>query len=92
MASRSKVILYASYQLGDTLPGYVHFALKHLAETDFTVILLTNKRELSEETMKFLKENEISLYLTENHGFDFGMWRRFLKDLANGRGSFAGLE
>lgn len=92
MASRSKVILYASYQLGDTLPGYVRFALKHLAETDFTVILLTNKRELSEETMKFLKENEISLYLTENHGFDFGMWRRFLKDLANGRGSFAGLE
>jgi len=83
--SNGKVILYASYQTGETLPGYVKFALKHLAETDFTVILLTNKRPLSAETMAFLEDNEIKLYLTENHGFDFGMWRRFLKDIANGR-------
>ena len=83
--SNGKVILYASYQTGEKLPGYVRFALKHLAETDFTVILLTNKRPLSAETMSFLEDNEIKLYLTENHGFDFGMWRRFLKDLANGR-------
>lgn len=85
--SNGKVILYASYQTGENLPGYVQFALKHLAETDFTVVLLTNKRPLSAETMKFLEDNEIKLYLTENHGFDFGMWRRFLKDLANGRNS-----
>ncbi len=83
--SNGKVILYASYQTGEKLPGYVRFALKHLAETDFTVVLLTNKRPLSAETMSFLEDNEIKLYLTENHGFDFGMWRRFLKDLANGR-------
>ena len=83
--SNGKVILYASYQTGEKLPGYVRFALKHLAETDFTVILLTNKRPLSAETMSFLEDNEIKLYLTENHGFDFGMWRRFLKDLANRR-------
>ena len=85
MSSNGKVILYASYQTGETLPGYVKFALKHLAETDFTVVLLTNKRPLSAETMSFLEDNGIKLYLTENHGFDFGMWRRFLKDLANGR-------
>ena len=85
MSNNGKVILYASYQTGENLPGYVRFALKHLAETDFTVILLTNKRPLSAETMSFLEDNEIKLYLTENHGFDFGMWRRFLKDLANGR-------
>ena len=87
MSNNGKVILYASYQTGENLPGYVRFALKHLAETDFTVILLTNKRPLSAETMSFLEDNEIKLYLTENHGFDFGMWRRFLKDLANGRSS-----
>ncbi|MCQ2090129.1 MAG: hypothetical protein MJY93_07760 [Fibrobacter sp.] len=85
MASQSKIALYASYQVGDTLPGYVRFALKHLAETDFTVVLLTNKRELSDETKQFLDDNNIALYLTENRGFDFGMWRRFIKDLANGR-------
>jgi len=82
--SNGKVILYASYQTGENLPGYVRFALKHLAETDFTVVLLTNKRPLSAETMAFLEDNGIKLYLTENHGFDFGMWRRFLKDIANG--------
>lgn len=92
MSSCTKVILYASYQTGATLPGYVRFALKHLAETDFTAVLLTNERELSCETMDFLNDNDIRLYLTENRGFDFGMWRRFLQDLANGRGDFAGME
>ncbi|MCQ2092912.1 MAG: hypothetical protein MJY85_09560 [Fibrobacter sp.] len=85
MANSSKVVLYASYQTGDTLPGYVRFALKHLAETDFKVVLLTNERELSDETKQFLGDNDISLYLTENRGFDFGMWRRFMKDSVNGK-------
>ena len=88
MSSNGKIILYASYQTGENLPEYVQFALKHLAETDFTVVLLTNNRPLSAETMKFLDDNGIKLYLTENHGFDFGMWRRFLKDVANGRNNF----
>lgn len=93
MPISSKIILYASYQTGDSLPGYVQFALRHLAETeDFTVVLLTNNRPLSADTMKFLEENRIHLYLTENHGFDFGMWRRFLKDLANGHGNFTPLN
>jgi lipopolysaccharide biosynthesis protein len=92
MPSNDKIILYASYQTGETLPGYVRFALKHLAETDFAVVLLTNRRPLSAETLKFLEDNKIHLYLTENHGFDFGMWRRFLKDLANGYSDFASLN
>ena len=90
--SNSKIILYASYQTGENLPGYIQFALKHLAETDFTVVLLTNRRPLSAETMAFLEDNKIQLYLTENHGLDFGMWRRFLKDLANGHWGFASLD
>lgn len=91
MPTNSKLVLYASYQVGEDLPGYVRFALKHLAETDFTVVLLTNNRPLSAETNTFLEENGIRLYLTENHGFDFGMWHRFLKDLAQGKGKFAPL-
>lgn len=92
MSSSTKLALYASYQVGEDLPGYVRFALKHLAETDFTIYLLTNKRPLSAETNAFLEENGIHLYLTENHGFDFGMWRRFLKDIANGRGNLVSLS
>ena len=87
-----KLILYASYQTEPVLPGYVRFALQHLSETPFRVVLLANKRELSADTKQFLDDNGIHLYLTENHGFDFGMWRRFLKDLAEGKGSFTTLS
>lgn len=79
MKDYSKIALYASYQTGEDLPGYVRFALKHLAETDFHIVLLTNRRELSAETHEFLQKNEIELFLTENNGFDFGMWRRYLE-------------
>lgn len=82
MVDVKRLALYASFQTGEDLPGYVRFALTHLAETDFHVVLLTNRRELSKETVNFLKEKNIDLYLTENHGFDFGMWRRYLKDKA----------
>lgn len=88
----SKIVLYASYQTGPELPGYIRFALQHLSETPFRVVLLTNKRELSPDTLRFLEDHNIFLYLTENHGFDFGMWRRFLKDLANGNSSFTTLS
>lgn len=87
-----KVILYASYQKGPELPGYIRFALQHLSETPFRVVLLTNKRELSPDTLRFLEDHNIFLYLTENHGLDFGMWRRFLKDLANCKGNFTTLS
>ncbi|MCF0216514.1 MAG: hypothetical protein HUK21_08585 [Fibrobacteraceae bacterium] len=74
----NKVVLYASYQTGDTLPGYVQFALKHLAESDFHVVLCTNERSLAPEVQEFLTANNIELFPTLNHGFDFGMWRRYL--------------
>ena len=35
MSANGKIILYASYQTGENLPGYVQFALKHLAETEY---------------------------------------------------------
>ena len=90
--TNSRIVLYASYQTGPELPGYVRFALQHLSETPFRIVLLTNKRELSPETLQFLEDHHIFLYLTENHGFDFGMWRRFLKDLANGNSTFTTLS
>lgn len=82
-SSSKKIALYASYQTGEDLPGYVRFALKHLAETDFHIVLLTNERPLSEATYEFLSENRIELFLTRNHGFDFGMYRRYLQLQAN---------
>ena len=89
--SYKRIALYASYQTGENLPGYVRFALQKLAATDFHVVLLTNRRELSSETRDFLEQSGIELFLTENHGFDFGMWRRYLQAQAAGE-SLASLE
>jgi hypothetical protein len=73
-----KIALYASYQTGEEIPGYVRYALAHLAKTDFKVVLLTNERTLSQASYEFLADNNIELFLTQNHGFDFGMWKRYL--------------
>ena len=73
-----KIALYASYQTGEEIPGYVRYALAHLAKTDFKVVLLTNERTLSQDSYEFLADNDIELFLTQNHGFDFGMWKRYL--------------
>lgn len=73
-----KIALYASYQTGEEIPGYVRYALAHLAKTDFKVVLLTNERTLSQASYEFLADNNIELFLTQNHGFDFGMWNRYL--------------
>lgn len=73
-----KIALYASYQTGEEIPGYVRYALAHLAKTDFKVVLLTNERTLSQASYEFLADNGIELFLTQNHGFDFGMWKRYL--------------
>lgn len=73
-----KIALYASYQAGEEIPGYVRYALAHLAKTDFRVVLLTNERTLSQSSYEFLADNGIELFLTQNHGFDFGMWKRYL--------------
>ena len=73
-----KIALYASYQTGEEIPGYVRYALAHLAKTDFKVVLLTNERTLSQTSYEFLADNNIELFLTQNHGFDFGMWKRYL--------------
>lgn len=90
--AHTKIALYASYQTGEDLPGYVRYALQKLAATDFHVVLLTNQRPLSEATGEFLAENDIELFLTENHGYDFGMWRRYLKLQANSAASFSHVE
>lgn len=71
-------ILYASYQTGGELPGYVKYALLRLAKLG-SVTLLTNERVLEHSELKLLEQNGIELFMTENRGFDFGMWRRYLE-------------
>ena len=77
---RTKV-LYASYVKGNSIPYYVRYALEALSFEECLVVYLTNERELDEESIVFLKQ-KIELFLTENKGFDFGMWNRYLKSIS----------
>ena len=74
-------ILYSSFQTGRTLPGFIRYALSGLVKTGFPVVLLTNRRELDPESLAFLEQQGVELFFTENLGFDFGMWRRYLETI-----------
>lgn len=71
-------ILYASYQTGESLPGYIRYALEGLCQTGFSVAYLTNSRDLDASAHAFFKSHQIELFFTENRGYDFGMWRRYI--------------
>ncbi len=75
-------VLYSSYQTGKLLPEYVRFTLRCLSKVA-QVTLLTNERELAQSEKDFLAQEQIELFFTENRGFDFGMWRRFLEQENN---------
>ncbi len=78
---RTHRVLYSSFQVGEKLPGYVRYALAQLAKTGFDVVLITNQTSLDHEAQTFLREHRIALFVTENRGFDFGMWRRYLESI-----------
>lgn len=78
-------ILYASYQTGESLPGYVRYALEGLCRTGFSVVYLTNERDLDAASHAFLDANRIELFFTENRGYDFGMWKRYIQYTAKFR-------
>ncbi|MDR1760766.1 MAG: rhamnan synthesis F family protein [Fibrobacter sp.] len=71
-------ILYSSFQTGSKLPGFVRYALASLSQTGFPTVLLTNNRVLDADSLRFLEHCRVELFLTENRGFDFGMWKRYL--------------
>jgi hypothetical protein len=75
------LVLYSSFQKGDVLPGYVRYALARLSETQFRIVLLTTQNNLDEASRRFLAQRDIELFATENRGFDFGMWRRYLEGI-----------
>ncbi len=78
-------ILYASFQTGESLPGYVKYALESLCSTGYAVAYLTNERDLDPSFHAFLDSHRIELFFTENRGYDFGMWKRYIQYTAKFR-------
>ena len=75
-------VLFSSFQKGNSLPGYVRYALDGLVRTGFPVVMITNQGDLDGDSRGFLSGRGIALFATENRGFDFGMWRRYLATLS----------
>lgn len=67
------------------MPGYVRYALEGLCRTGFSVVYLTNERDLDAASHAFLDSNRIELFFTENRGYDFGMWKRYVQYTAKFR-------
>lgn len=76
------LILYASFQRGKVLPGYVRYALLNLSSLG-KVVLLTNSRPFEKSEEEMLEGEGIEIFWTENRGFDFGMWRRYFAENEN---------
>lgn len=76
--SNLRKVLYASFQTGESLPGYIRYALEALCQTGYSVVYLTNERDLDASSHAFLDSHHIELFFTVNHGYDFGMWHRYI--------------
>jgi GT2 family glycosyltransferase len=74
-------VLYASHQTGTALPGYIRFALAGLAGAGYNTTLITTQQDLDVSSRSLLDKLGIELFPTENRGFDFGMWQRYLESV-----------
>jgi GT2 family glycosyltransferase len=74
-------ILFASHQTGGELPGYLRYALECLSKAGYRTTLITTQTELDALSRRFLDDLGVELFPTENRGFDFGMWERYLKSI-----------
>lgn len=70
----NSICLFASYFSGKSLPYYITVYLTELKQHFTKVVLLTDEKQLSSESLEFLKEQHIGLQQEKNDGFDFGLW------------------
>lgn len=68
------ICFFASYFSGKTLPYYITVYLIELKKHFQEVVLLTSQKNLSIESIAFLKAENIRLQIEENEGYDFGLW------------------
>lgn len=77
----STLCLFCAYFNGESIPAYIRVYLIELKRHYSVVRLLTNIKELDNDSMRFLEINELELRRYKNEGFDFGMWSKALKEI-----------
>lgn len=78
--TKQTICLFCSYFEGPVIPDYVRVYLTELKRHFNELLLLTNEKELSTESQRFLTEHNIGLRLYKNEGYDFGMWSKALNE------------
>jgi lipopolysaccharide biosynthesis protein len=78
------VCFFASYFTANKLPYYITVYLKELKK-HFKDLIFIAHRDLEQESLEFLNDNDIRLFITENEGYDFGSWYRAIQkfDISN---------
>lgn len=75
----NSICLFASYFSGKSLPYYITVYLKELKRHFTEVVFLTDEKQLSAESLEFLKLEHIGIQQEKNDGFDFGLWYKAFK-------------
>ncbi len=72
------ICFFSSYFNGAKIPDYIRVYLLELSKYFSRIIFITNDKEINEESLTFLTQNKIELFLVVNEGYDFGMWHKAL--------------
>jgi lipopolysaccharide biosynthesis protein len=70
------ICFFSSYFEKNKLPYFIQSYLLELKNHFNEVILISNEKELQQEDLSFLKNNEIEWMPVKNEGYDFGMWHK----------------
>jgi len=68
------ICFFSSYFSEKAIPYYIRFYLEQLAPHFTEMVLLTNEKQLDDESLKYLHYRNIRLMYVKNEGWDFGMW------------------
>lgn len=71
---RNSICFFATYFKSNTLPYYIRVYLAELKKYFGTVVLISTRHDLSEESLVFLDKNHIDILCENNEGYDFGLW------------------
>jgi hypothetical protein len=75
------ICLFCSYSEDNYIKNYIKFWLESLLKFNDKVILITNERQLDKNSINFLNKIGVELVMTENKGWDFGLWYEGLKSI-----------
>jgi lipopolysaccharide biosynthesis protein len=73
---KNSLCLYSSYFTAHSIPYYVRFYLEQLLPHVSKLVFINNDKQLTEESLSFLRTKGIEIMMVANEGYDFGMWSK----------------